>query len=69
MASHQDCYIYDGDSGILCEVCAEAAGIVDRQACRVEPPFNATLFTAICGGISKLCVTGKLCSETVMGAR
>ena len=54
---------------VLCEVCAEAAEIVDHKACRVGPPFNATLFMAICDGISKLCITGKFCSETVMGAR
>lgn len=54
---------------VLCEVCTEAAGIVDRQACRVKPPFNATLFTAICGGVLKFCITGKFCSESVMGAR
>jgi hypothetical protein len=40
---------------VLCEVYAEAAGIVDHQACRVKPLFNATLFMTICGGISKFC--------------
>jgi hypothetical protein len=27
------------------------------------------LFTAICGGVLKFCITGKFCSESVMGAR
>ena len=45
---------------VLCEVCAEVAGIVDHQVCRVKPPFNTTLFAAICGGISKFCITGVL---------
>jgi hypothetical protein len=54
---------------VLCEVHAEAAEVVDHQACRVKPPYNATLFTAFCGDISKFCIIGKFCTVTVMDAR